>query len=74
MRKVIEEVSQPVIEKVIERVSPVVKSVPIKKEESEEEEEEEDEEKQLSEDEVSPTTNRQIDGDPNKLLYLKIFV
>lgn len=55
-------------------MSPVVKSVPIKKEESEEEEEEEDEEKQLSEDEVSPTTNRQIDGDPNKLLYLKIFV
>lgn len=46
MRKV-EEVSRPVIERQVEKVAPIVKSIPIKKQESEEEEEE----KQASEDE-----------------------
>lgn len=46
MRKV-EEVSRPVIERQVEKVAPIVKSIPIQKQESEEEEEE----KQASEDE-----------------------
>ncbi|XP_028176355.1 aspartyl/asparaginyl beta-hydroxylase isoform X1 [Ostrinia furnacalis] len=68
VRKIIEEVSQPVIEKVVEKMTPVIRSVPIRKEESEEEEED-DEEKQQSEDEEvidEPTKDKELYSDEDE--------